>query len=63
MIFKAGDGQKSGPIAGSVKSVLTKMGWVEYSREAGHSKDEVNLIFSKRPKISDLHAMFPIDSH
>jgi hypothetical protein len=59
MIFKAGDGVKSGAVAASIKTVLTRMGWTEYSRDEGHTKDQVNLIFSKRPKISDLQVMFP----
>ena len=59
MIFKSGDGVKSGNIPASIKNVLTRMGWVEFSREEGHTKDQVNLIFSKRHKVSELQQIFP----
>lgn len=50
MVFEG----KNGGVPQTMRNVLLRMGWEEYCKDSGHRKSEINLIFSKRPKINEL---------
>ena len=59
MIFMKGGGDSfKAVVPPTVKTVLKKMGWLEFDREQGHTKNDASLIFGKRPKVADLRQIF-----
>ena len=56
--MKGGGDNFKATIPLTVKNVLKKMGWLEYSWDEGHSRSDAQLIFGKRPKVADLHQLF-----
>ena len=47
-----------GTVPTSIRNTLLRMGWQEFSREQGHTRDQINLTFAKRPKVKDLSLLF-----